>query len=292
MKPIKIPKNVKTAITLLNQNNYECFLVGGAVRNALLNEPIHDYDLTTSATPYQTMEVFKDYKVIETGIQHGTVTVRIDHENIEITTYRLDSTYSDHRRPDKVEFTTSLKEDCSRRDFTINAMAYHPSIGLKDYFDGQTDLNKKIIRTVNEPNKRFEEDALRILRAVRFSSRLGFEIEPCTKRAMIQTKEDLKYVSVERIATELFGILSSEHVDLGLLDNRMILEVILPEIKPYSNKEYETLVERMLYIPQNTQHLFECRMAFLLEPLNDIKQAEDIIKRLKYPNIKIGRAHV
>lgn len=259
MKPIKIPKNVKTAITLLNQNNYECFLVGGAVRNALLNEPIHDYDLTTSATPYQTMEVFKDYRVIETGIKHGTVTVRIDHENIEITTYRLDSTYSDHRRPDKVEFTTSLKEDCSRRDFTINAMAYHPSIGLKDYFDGQSDLNKKIIRTVNEPNQRFEEDALRILRAVRFSSRLGFKIEPCTKRAMIQTKEDLKYVSVERIATELFGILSSEHVDLGLLDNRMILEVILPEIKPYSNKEYETLVERMLYIPQNTQHLFECR---------------------------------
>ena len=172
-----LPDEVKTAISMLESRGFEAFAVGGCVRDSLLGKIPTDYDVTTSAFPEEMKEVFKNEKVIETGIKHGTLTVIIGTYPIEITTFRIDKDYSDHRRPDSVEFTRSLREDLARRDFTVNALAYNSKTGVVDLFGGISDLEKGIIRCVGEPDKRFDEDALRIMRALRFSSVLGFEIE-------------------------------------------------------------------------------------------------------------------
>ena len=169
---INIPKNVKFIIDTYYNNNYEAFMVGGCVRDSLLGLKPKDFDVTTSALPEITENLFT--KTIPTGIKHGTVTVVIDKENFEVTTYRTEENYIDNRRPEKVEFVKDLKEDLSRRDFTINAFAYNDKEGLIDYFNGMDDLKNKVIRAVGDPNKRFNEDALRMLRAIRFSAQLGF----------------------------------------------------------------------------------------------------------------------
>jgi tRNA nucleotidyltransferase (CCA-adding enzyme) len=170
---IDIKKPIITIINILERNGFEAFIVGGCVRDSLLNKKPHDWDITTNALPEQVISCFKGYKVIETGLKHGTVTVMLDGEPYEITTYRVDGKYSDNRHPDSVRFVSSLKADLSRRDFTVNAMAYSPSVGLIDYFGGQEDLKNKLIKCVGEPDKRFQEDALRIMRAVRFDKSLG-----------------------------------------------------------------------------------------------------------------------
>ena len=279
MKPIVIKENIQTAMNLLTNNNYEVYLVGGAIRNAFLDLPIHDYDLTTNATPEQMLKVFKDYTTIQTGIKHGTITVVINHENIEITTYRKDTTYTNHRHPDEVHFTTSLEEDCKRRDFTINALAYNPNEGLKDFHNGQQDLQNKIIKAIGDPNIRFEEDALRILRAIRFASRLDFTIDPNTQQAMCNHKNDLKYVSIERIASELKGILESIAVEKAFQTNREILTFILPILDTYSTQTYLTTIHTL---PLATT--FEERFALLLQPINDPTTIHTTLKNLKYPN--------
>ena len=171
---IKIPKEVNKAIRMLQNNKYSAYVVGGAIRDSILNRTVHDWDICTSATPLQMIEIFKKYKIIETGLQHGTITVIINDMPIEITTFRIDGNYSDNRKPDFVTFTNKLIEDLKRRDFTINAMAYNNEEGLIDPFDGLYDIEHRILRCVGVPEKRFSEDALRILRLWRFSVQLGF----------------------------------------------------------------------------------------------------------------------
>lgn len=201
---INIPLNIKDVIDRLEYNGFEAYIVGGCVRDSLMGIVPKDYDIATSARPEQVIECFsEDFKVIETGIQHGTVTVVSDGENVEVTTFRVDGVYSDHRRPDSVEFTAQLEDDLARRDFTINAMAYSDKCGIIDKFGGQKDLFNHLIRCVGTPEERFEEDALRIMRALRFASRLGFTVEKQTASAIHRKRSLLKDISAERISKEL-----------------------------------------------------------------------------------------
>ena len=194
-------------IKKFNYAGYEAYLVGGSVRDMIMGRQIYDYDICTSALPKEVYGVFPDDKIFETGIKHGTVTVIIASASLEITTYRIESTYSDNRHPDSVEFTDLIENDLSRRDFTVNAIAYSPHSGITDPFGGCGDIEKKIIRCVGEPDKRFGEDALRILRALRFSSVLGFEIEPETAESIHRNYKLLENISVERIFAELSKLL-------------------------------------------------------------------------------------
>lgn len=224
----QIPKQVSYAINQIQQAGFECFIVGGAIRNALLNIPISDYDLTTNASTDQMLQIFQDQMIIPTGIQHGTITLHIDHMNIEITTYRKDGEYVDHRKPKQVEFVSSLLEDCKRRDFTINAMCYNPQVGLVDFFHGQQDLKQKTIRCIGDPHQRFEEDALRILRALRFAARLDFEIDPLTKQAMLDLCPLLHHISKERIYHECFAFLGYASAPRYIVEFFPIFQQFLP----------------------------------------------------------------
>ena len=232
---INLPTEAKTAIMLLNDAGFEAYAVGGIVRNSIMNLPLSDIDITTSALPHQTKEVFKDYTVVETGIEHGTVTVVLDGVPLEITTYRIEQGYSDNRHPDGVKFSTSLKDDCARRDFTINAICYNPLTGIADFYGGREDIAKGVIRCVGDADSRFKEDALRILRAVRFASVLGFRIEPATKKAIFENKDLLKNISAERIYAELIKLLCGKNVKNILLEYTDVLGVFMPEILPLKN---------------------------------------------------------
>ena len=208
---INIPQKAAQILKTLNAAGYEAYVVGGCVRDSILNRVPGDWDITTSALPEQVKELF--HRTVDTGIQHGTVTVMMDKEGFEVTTYRVDGEYHDGRHPDAVTFTRSLEEDLKRRDFTINAMAYHPEHGLVDLFGGMKDIDGKIIRCVGDPVERFTEDALRMLRAVRFSAQLGFTVEENTKAALARMSGNLEHVSAERIQTELVKLLVSDHPD-------------------------------------------------------------------------------
>ena len=187
-----IPDNIKYALEKLNNSGFEAYIVGGCVRDYLLGKNPHDFDITTSALPEEIKDVFKDLHIINNnGEKHGTVTIRYNHENIEITTFRHDGEYSDHRHPSTVNFTRKLEEDLGRRDFTINAMAMDFNSRLYDFYEGKFDLDKKIVKCVGIPYKRFEEDALRILRGLRFASVLNFEIDKDTLEAMYDLKDTL-----------------------------------------------------------------------------------------------------
>lgn len=238
MEKMCLPEEITTCIKLLNQNHYECFVVGGAVRDALLHRNIHDYDLSTNATPDEVHQVFHDYPVFDTGIQHGTVTVVINHIHIEITTYRKESNYSDHRHPDKITFTKSIQDDCARRDLTINAFAYHPDFGVQDFFHGLEDLHNKEINCVGNPDERFNEDALRILRALRFATELNFNISSSTARAIHQHKDDLKYIAIERITEEFNKILVSYNPGNTLYAFRDVLEVFIKDINILTKEDF------------------------------------------------------
>ncbi|HEY9062365.1 MAG TPA: CCA tRNA nucleotidyltransferase [Pseudobacteroides sp.] len=229
-KDILLPDDVLSIITRLNTAGYEAFAVGGCVRDSLLNKTPKDWDITTNSLPHNTKSLFE--KTIDTGLKHGTVTVVINNESYEITTYRIDGEYSDNRRPDSVEFTASLKEDLSRRDFTVNALAYNPSLGVIDYFEGINDLDDKVIRAVRNADERFKEDALRMLRAIRFSAQLGFRIESQTLKAISQNKELINNISPERIREELTKILVSPNPSkLLLLHDTGLLKFVLPEFE-------------------------------------------------------------
>lgn len=204
---IDLPGDVRQIIERLERRGHEAYAVGGCVRDTILSRIPGDWDITTSAKPEQVKEIFP--KTIDTGIQHGTVTVMMRHVGYEVTTYRIDGEYADNRHPDQVEFTNSLSLDLERRDFTINAMAYNDEDGLVDYYEGLEDLNRGIIRCVGNPQQRFEEDALRMLRAVRFSGQLGFRIEEQTRQAILQSANDLRHVSAERIRVEIMKLLVS-----------------------------------------------------------------------------------
>ena len=208
---LEIPKNAETILHILEKAGYEAYVVGGCVRDSILGRSPDDWDITTSAKPEQVKALF--HRTVDTGLQHGTVTVLMEKEGYEVTTYRVDGEYEDGRHPKEVTFTASLKEDLKRRDFTINAMAYNPSSGLVDLFGGLEDIERKIIRCVGDPLERFTEDALRIMRAVRFSAQLGFAIEEETRKALKVLAPNLKHVSAERIQVELVKLLMSPHPD-------------------------------------------------------------------------------
>lgn len=206
---IEIPGYVRAIIDRLRAAGKEAYIVGGSLRDSLLGGTPSDYDLTTSALPSEMLEIFSGYRVIETGLQHGTLTVLSEGRPIEITTFRIDGGYTDSRHPDSVSFTRSLEEDLARRDFTVNAMAYSEERGLVDLFGGVCDLEKRIIRAVGEPKRRFSEDALRIMRAFRFSAQLGFCIDGETLSAAVECREGLSRIACERIFTELLRLLHS-----------------------------------------------------------------------------------
>ena len=232
---INIPSQVNTAIEILCGKGHSAYVVGGAVRNLMMDIPVNDWDITTSALPEETLELFKDFRTIETGIKHGTVTVIIDGMPLEITTYRIEKGYSDNRHPDEVEFTDRVEDDLSRRDFTVNAMAYSPKNGLVDPFGGCEDISKKLIRCVGNPDKRFGEDALRILRALRFSSVLGFDIDSETAESVHRNKHLLKNISVERIFVELSKLLCGKNAGIILQEYKDVIFFVLPELEPMNN---------------------------------------------------------
>lgn len=228
----ELPQHALRALEVLEGAGYDAWVVGGWVRDALIGAPCHDVDITTSARWEQTKEAFEaaGITVHETGTAHGTVTVVIDNQPIEITTYRVDGTYSDHRHPDEVRFVKSVEEDLARRDFTINAMAYHPVRGLFDPFGGRKDLKDGLIRAVGDPRLRFSEDALRVLRAVRFAARMGFEIEPETHEALVEAAPTLSSVAQERIGQEVDAIVRTGKAGWVLMNEPEALCAAIPEI--------------------------------------------------------------
>lgn len=231
-----MPKNVDIAINLLQSAGFEAYAVGGCVRDSLLGKTPNDWDITTSAKPEDMKSVFADFHCIDTGIKHGTVTVVIDGEPLEITTFRLDGEYEDNRHPKSVTFTSNLGADLGRRDFTVNAMAYSKMTGIVDLFGGQNDLKNGIIRCVGDPDRRFNEDALRILRALRFASALDFEIEEKTAQSLLKNRALLGNISEERIAKELLKLVCGKGAKRILTDFAPVLFEILPELQPmYKN---------------------------------------------------------
>lgn len=231
-----MPKNVDTAINLLQSAGFEAYAVGGCVRDSLLGKTPNDWDITTSAKPEDMKSVFADFHCIDTGIKHGTVTVVIDGEPLEITTFRLDGEYEDNRHPKSVTFTSDLGADLGRRDFTVNAMAYSKMTGTVDLFGGQNDLKNGIISCVGNPDRRFNEDALRILRALRFASALDFEIEEKTAQSLLKNRALLGNISEERIAKELLKLVCGKGAKRILTDFAPVLFEILPELQPmYKN---------------------------------------------------------
>lgn len=215
MKPLTVPEDVKTILKILNKQGYEAYIVGGCVRDCILNRIPQDWDITTSAKPSEVKEYFLN--TYDTGIQHGTVTVVYHNQHYEITTYRIEGLYEDCRRPKEVFFTSNLKEDLLRRDFTMNAIAYHPEEGFQDPFFGMKDIENKLIRGVGIASERFQEDALRMLRAIRFSAQLGFEIEKATYDALCENIRLIEKISVERIKEETEKLILADFTEKTIL---------------------------------------------------------------------------
>ena len=268
-------------LTRLHAAGHAAYAVGGCVRDSLLGQTPHDWDLCTSATPEQVLELFGEAHCIPTGLQHGTVTVKHGGELYEITTFRTEGAYSDGRHPDHVAFVPDVKEDLARRDFTINAMAYNAEEGLIDPFGGQSDLAAGIVRAVGEPQRRFEEDALRILRLYRFAARFGFAIDPATGQAARALCRHLDCVSEERIAEELSRLLAAPAP--GAYLEAEVLAVIFPELDaaelPESRRILDALEPGMEHVP--------VRLAALLCPLGEAG-ARAALKRLKCSNALTG----
>lgn len=293
METINLPIAVKYIIALLELNGYEAYVVGGCVRDSIMGLIPHDWDICTSALPEQVIDVFKDCKVIETGIKHGTVTLILEDGRIsrfyEITTYRVDGEYKDGRHPDSVEFVSNLKQDLSRRDFTINAMAFNPKTGLIDYFGGVQDIHRKVIRCVGKPKKRFKEDTLRIMRALRFAMKYNFIIHGETRFAMDILRENLKNVSIERINSEISKMLSLQYLtnnnEKEYLNQRALYLLMLKYLHVINYKITEVGFEekfRKIY-EYNLDFYFNLAITF------DSSDIEETLKWLKYPNKTIDK---
>lgn len=311
---IQMPENAERIIHILQDAGYEAYIVGGCVRDAILGKEPDDWDITTSAKPEEVKALFR--RTIDTGIEHGTVTVMFGKEGYEVTTYRVDGKYEDHRRPTSVTFTASLLEDMKRRDFTINAMAYNTEEGLVDHFDGVGDLERKLIKCVGEPKERFDEDALRILRAIRFSAQLGFSIEERTREAIKNQAIFLKDISAERIHVEMTKLLISEHPEqLRTAYELGVTAVVLPEFDKMMETEQNNR-HHMYNVGEHTLHVVQAvpptetlRWAALLHDVgkpatktNDDKgdhfyghnavgadMSFDILRRLKFDNATTDR---
>ena len=272
-------KKFNTAINVLekfNEAGYEAYFVGGCVRDYLLNDEFSDIDITTNALPDEVKQIFR--KSIDTGIQHGTVTILVNGDNFEVTTFRTEDDYIDHRTPEKVEFVSDLKEDLDRRDFTINAMALDSNGKLYDYHCGERDLRNKVIKTVNNPNERFFEDALRMLRAFRFSSKLGFEIEENTLKAIKNNAELIKFVSIERIVNEFRKLLTGR-------GNKRSLELLLDS----NLNNYIPFLDEISKIIDFSNYTF-CQSLYILSKINDISFEK--LKELKLSNKEIKQIKI
>lgn len=275
----KIPNNIIEVLSIINSSGYEAYIVGGSVRDLILNKEPNDYDITTNARPEEIKKIFKDYKTVLVGEEFGTVLIVFKGEEVEITTYRIESGYKDKRRPENIEFTLNLQEDLSRRDFTINALAYHPECGVIDYFGGLNDLKDKIVKTVGDPYKRFSEDSLRLLRCIRFSTQLNFKIEEKTFQAVKENSKDIISVSSERVRDEIFKILLAEKPSNGirLLNDAKLLVELLPELSetidfkqnnPYHDKD---VFNHTLCVLDNVDEKIELRLAALFHDIGKTK---------------------
>lgn len=272
---LNIPDYVNRIINKLEKAGYEAYIVGGSVRDLLLGRKPHDYDINTDALPEKIEEIFKEYRTLEVGRNFGTIVVVQDEGNIEVTTFRLDGEYLDGRRPENVYFSKKLKDDLSRRDFTINAMAYNERIGVVDYFDGKGYLKHKLIKTVGNPQDRFNEDYLRVIRAIRFATELEFSIEDETYQACKDYGKYLPHISIERVRDEFFKILLSKYPSYGmrLLKDTGILDIILPEIgksvgfqqhNPNHNKD---VFQHTLAVLDNTSPILHLRLSALFHDI-------------------------
>lgn len=310
-----IPSKAEKILRILEENGYEAYVVGGCVRDSVLGRRPDDWDITTSARPDQVKALFR--RTVDTGLQHGTVTVLMDREGFEVTTYRVDGDYEDGRHPKEVLFTSSLAEDLRRRDFTINAMAYHPDRGLVDLFHGMDDMRNGVVRCVGDPLERFHEDALRILRAVRFSAQLGFSIERDTVEGIRALAPNLRLVSAERIQTELVKLLVSPHPDfLRTAYETGLTRQFLPEFDACMETEQRTphhcgtVGEHTLHSLLNVRADRTLRLTMLLHDIGKPpmkktdengrdhfkkhgpegeKMAEAVLRRLKFDNETISR---
>jgi len=312
---IVLPDKVNNIIMTLQNAGFEAYAVGGCVRDSILGRQPGDWDITTSATPQETKALFR--RTFDTGIEHGTITVLLDHEGFEVTTYRIDGTYKDSRHPSHVEFTRSLREDLLRRDFTINAMAYNEEEGLVDIFGGQRDLEEGVIRCVGDARARLSEDALRILRAVRFSAQLGFMVEGGTREAIRELAPTLANISAERIQAELVKLLISPHPEkmLDLYDMGITL-IIIPEFDRMMTTEQETphhMYNVGIHTIEALKHIRAERILRLTMLFHDIGKPEmktvdeagvahfkmhagtseqitgEVLRRLKFDNNTIGK---
>lgn len=282
---IPLPDPVREILHKIHMAGFEAYAVGGCVRDSLMGRKPEDWDITTSALPDQIKALFP--RTVDTGIRHGTVTVLWNRVGYEVTTYRIDGEYEDGRHPEQVSFTASLTEDLKRRDFTINAMAYNEEEGLVDAFGGREDLCRRRICCVGSPRKRFEEDALRMMRAVRFSAQLGFSIEENTLEAMGQMQGRLSMVSAERIQTELVKLLVSDYPGkLQTAYETGLLEVFLPELSSLWRKEGE---ERMAHCLRSLRRVEAHKVPRLTILLYDCREPEAILKRLKFDNDTLGK---
>jgi|GEM_PF-385406 len=312
---MQLPESVKKIIHTLEQAGHEAYAVGGCVRDTLLGKEPDDWDITTSAEPEEVKGLFN--RTIDTGIKHGTVTVRLDGKSFEVTTYRIDGRYEDGRHPENVTFTKSLEEDLKRRDFTINAMAYNDRTGIVDLFGGESDLENKIIRCVGDPMERFSEDALRMMRAVRFAAKLGFSIEESTRKSITKLKDNLRKVSAERIQVELTKLITSDHPELlETLYETGLTSVFFPEwdtamtCEQHSRHHCYTVGKHTIVVMQHVRPTKVMRLAAMLHDIGkpQVKRvdkkgidhfqghpqlsevmAEDILKRLKYDNDTIRK---
>ena len=281
MVRIELPKDVRHIINVLMENGYEAYAVGGCVRDSILGRTPGDWDITTSALPMQVKALFR--RTVDTGIQHGTVTVMLGKNGYEVTTYRIDGKYEDSRHPKSVEFTSNLVEDLKRRDFTINAMAYNDEHGIVDAFDGMGDLKRRIIRCVGKAHDRFDEDALRILRAVRFSAQLGFDIEDDTAKAARELAPTLAKISRERIHTELNKLLLSDNPDyFSVVYDLGVMKIIIPELENIDAHK----LDKIKHFIKKTSAVLPERYAALLSCV-DADKAGRILKGLKLDNATI-----
>lgn len=312
---INMPQAVKEIIATLQQNNYEAYAVGGCVRDSILGKEPNDWDITTSASPEEVKALFR--RTIDTGIEHGTVTIMIDKVGYEVTTYRIDGKYEDGRHPTEVTFTRNLKEDLLRRDFTINAMAYNDTDGLVDIFGGLEDIERKVIRCVGDPRARFTEDALRLLRAVRFAAQLGYTIEEETREAMKEIAGNLKKISAERIQVELVKTLVSPNpfmmkdaYELGLTKYFMPEFDLAMETEQHNRHHMYTVGEHSLVATGHIRADKVLRLTMLMHdfgkplcittdeegidhyyghPARSEEMAEEILHRLKFDNDTIRK---
>ncbi len=292
---MKLPNNVQYILEKFNSNGFEAFIVGGCVRDSLLNKKPQDYDITTNAFPEKIEELFD--KTIPTGIKHGTVTVLIDKNPYEVTTYRVDGEYLNNRKPKDVKFVSNIEEDLSRRDFTINAMAYSPYLGFKDCFNGKEDLKNKLIRCVGDPDKRFSEDALRMLRAIRFSCQLNFKIEKLTAESIRKNFKLIKNISMERIQSEFTKIILSNDPDKGLMLLRKLgfSDFLIEEFKSLKlincYDVYDDIHDTYGLINSLPKKL-HVRLAGLFYKVfnseNAVEKCRTILKKLKYDNNTIN----